>query len=325
MVLVKEKRVAIIRGFTAFLLWVLLVGCFFTSVRTLGLTAQAVSYIKGRAVTPQEAEEQRLASETARAFAVEWATFDGQDTKDYSDRLARYISSGLAIEPPSGLQRCVSASVLSVEKAGDKGLYRVKVALHVSRVVNLSSSDLVGVSPARSVVTRQDVSGIQPASTQPVSSASKNPSGSGNEESYPFWKEFVECVEISVQVADGRAAVVGLPVLVPFPDVGGKDPVSMLNKEEVPQDFSVFVSQALDLYYSGKDMANFVAPGAEVKPLGGFRLLNVNVAAFEKHGNTAKALVQAEVAADGVDRMAQTVMLEAVKKDRWLLERLGSW
>lgn len=321
MAFTREKRVALIRGFTAFLLWALIAGCFFTSVRTLSLVSQAVSYVRGKAVTPQAAEEQRLAAETARGFAVEWATFDGSDAKDYSERLVAYTDGGYSIEPPLGVQRCVSASVLSVNKVGDDGLYRVKVALHVSRVVNLSVSDSMSVSPVRGVVTRQDVlSGGKVASSTPPAA------GVGSDEaSYLFWKEFVNCVEVSVQVVDGRAVVVGLPVLTPFPEVKGEDPGSMMGKEEVPQDFSVFVSQALDLYYNGKDMANFVAPGADVKPLGGFKLLNASVVSYERRRGGARALVSAEITTDGVSKMTQLVVLEAVKKDRWLLKRLGSW
>lgn len=320
MAFTREKRVALIRGFTAFLLWGLLAGCFFTSVRTLGLVAQAVSYVKGRAVTPQAAEEQRLAAETARGFAVEWATFDGSDTKDYSERLAAYIDGEFFFSPPEGVQRCVSTSVLSVKKVGDDGLYRIKVALHVSRVVNLSASDSVSVSPARSVVTHQDVtSGGQP--TTPPNAAEAGSS----EASYPFWKDCVNCVEVTTQVVEGRAIVVGSPVLVPFPTIKGKDPGAIIGKDEIPQDFTVFISQALDLYYSGKNMANFVAPGEEIEPLGGFKLVSANVVSFELRRNEAKALVSAEISTDGVTKMTQTVAVEAVKKDRWLLKRLGSW
>lgn len=307
MAFTREKRTALIRGFTAFLLWVLIAGCFFTSVRTLSLVSQAVSYVRGKAVTPQAAEEQRLAAETARGFAVEWATFDGSDAKDYSERLAVYTGGGYSIEPPAGVQRRASASVLSVERAGEGGLYRVKIALHVSRVVNLSASESVGISPTRRAVLSQ--------STEVV----------GGEVSYPFWKDYVNCVEVTVQIVGGRATVIGAPVLTPFPSVRGKDPNSIIGKDEIPQDFAVFVSQALDLYYSGKDMANFVAPGIEIKPLGGFKLVNVSVASFESRQDGAKALVRAEVATDGVNKMAQLVVLEAVKKDRWLLKRLGSW
>lgn len=324
MAFTREKRVALIRGFTAFLLWALLAGCFFTSARTLSLAAQAVSYVKGRAVTPQTAEEQRLAAETARGFAAEWATFDGADTKDYSDRLARYTGGNFSVEPPSGVQRCVSASVLSVKKAGDEGLYRIRVALHVSRVVNLSASDSVSVSPARSVVTRQDVlsGGKETTPAQDASTAAE--AGSGGV-SYPFWKELVNCVEVTVQVAGDQATVAGTPVLVPFPPAKGEDPGSFMDRDEIPQDFAVFVSQALDLYYSGKNMANFAVPGEGIKPLGGFKLVNANVASFELGRGEAKALVSAEITADGISKMTQTVAVEAVKKDRWLLKRLGSW
>lgn len=325
MALTREKRVAIIRGLTAFLLWALLAGCFFTSTRTLALVSQAVSYVRDRTITPQAAEEQRLAAETARGFAVEWATFDGSDTKDYSDRLAKYTEGQYSVEPPSGLQRCVSASVLSVDRADEGGLYRVKVALHVSRVVNLSASDSVSVSPARSVVTRQDVLSGDKTAASPASAASSVAETGSGEASYPFWKDFVNCVEVAVQVAGDRATVVGWPVLVPFTPIKGEDPGSIMGKDETPQDFTVFASQALDLYYSGKDMANFVAPGAEINPLGGYKLVSANVMSFESRRNEAKALVNVEIATDGVDKMTQTVVVEAVKKDRWLLKRLGSW
>lgn len=319
MAFTREKRIALIRGFTAFLLWVLLAGCFFTSFRTLGLVSQAVSYVKGRAVTPQAAEEQRLAAEIARSFAAEWATFDGADSKDYSDRLAKYTEGEYYVTPPAGVQRCASASVLSVERAGDDGLYRVKVALHVSRIVNLTPSESIGVSPARSVVTRQDIiSGGKTAQPAPTSM--------GNEPSFPFWKDYVECVEVAVQVIGNKAVVVGAPVLVPFPQIKGEDPNSLIKKDEIPQDFTVFVSQALDLYYSGKNMTNFVAPGEKVRPLGGFKLVRADVVSFELHRNgEAKALVSAEIETRGIKQMTQMIVVEAVKKDRWLLKRLGGW
>lgn len=324
MALTREKRVAIIRGLTAFLLWALLAGCFFTSTRTLALVSQAVSYVRGRTITPQAAEEQRLAAETARGFAVEWATFDGSDTKDYSDRLAKYTGGQYSVEPPSGLQRCVSASVLSVDRADEGGLYRVKVALHVSRVVDLNASESVNISPAREVVTRKEIE--SPAGAAVAAPGAAPAAGTGGAEaSYPYWKDYVDCVEVTVRVANGRAVVVGLPVLVPFAPIKGDDPNSLLSKDEVPQDFTVFISQALDLYYSGKDMTNFIAPGKKIEPLGGYKLVSANVVSFDSRRGEAKAVVSAEITADGISKMTQTVVVEAVKKDRWLLERLGSW
>ena len=84
-----SKNVA--RWSAAFLFWTLIIGCFYFSVRSASLSADAATYIHGRAVTPDQVKERIAAEETAKALALEWATFDGKNPKNYQNRLGPFI------------------------------------------------------------------------------------------------------------------------------------------------------------------------------------------------------------------------------------------
>jgi len=306
-----EKRSLVLRWTASALVWFLLAGCFFSSLKAVSLTSEAASYIRGRALTPDAARAELLARETARAFAVEWATFDSKDGEDYARRLSAFVDSTVSLpSPPEGVQKCLSSSVLSVEtpKAPNEA-FRVKVALHVLRLVPLSSEKSVSVSPAREASFREARVGTVE---------------SGSEKEVYYWKDFVEFVEVPVRVVDGEAVVAGWPVLVPSPLKKAEAFEGLSLKGDVPSDFSAFAAQALEFYYGGRNMANFTAPGAKVAPLGGFKLESAEVVTFKAREGRAKAVVKATVSGEGAGGLVQFVTVEAIKKDRWLLTRVGA-
>lgn len=303
----QKNRNALLRGVTAGILWFLILGCFYTSARTLGKVSNAVDYIEGKALTPQASATRQLAAETARAYAVEWGTFDGADGEEYEQRLRRFAGEDYTFTPPQGVQRVTSASVLSVNE--DDSLYRVKIALHVTRAVNFDASEAVSVSAVRKI---------------PGMKINEDTS-SENDESTVYWKDYINTVEVSLRVKDGKTIIIGSPVLSPMPAGKGEKPGQDMNMDEVPKDFETFVIQALDMYYKGKDMANFIVPGSEINTLGGYTLDTAAVSVFEQSKDDAKAIVDVEISTNGAAKIRQTVAIEAVKGDRWMLKRLGGW
>lgn len=293
----KEARAMLYRWVAAGLIWLLLIGFTIYSLRTYALTSEAVEFMRGRALTPETAEKLRLAAETARGFSAEWATFDGIDREDYSQRLAAYLGEGRNPEPPSGFQRCNLASVISTEQVKEKkDLYRGRVLLHLSRLVEMPEENVYDISDFRKVRS--------------------------NTQELRVWREELMAVETTVKIEKDSLKVMGLPVIVPLPK---REAGEILQGGEVPGDFYVFIQQAMTMYFEGHNMANFSVPGAPVFPLGGYTLKDVAVTGFEEKDSQAKAVIQARVSGTGLDEMPVTLVVEATKNDRWLLNRIGSW
>lgn len=285
------------RWVAAGLIWLLLIGFTIHSLRTYYLTSEAVEFMRGKALTPETAEKLQLAGETARGFSAEWATFDGIDREDYSQRLAAYLGGGRKPEPPSGLQRCNFASIISTEQVKDeKDLYRSRVLLHLSRLVEMPEGNTYNISDIRKVRS--------------------------NSQKFSVWREELMAIETTVKIEKDNLKVMGLPVIVPLPK---REEGEILQGGEVPGDFYVFIQQAMTMYFEGHNMANFSVPGTPVFPLGGYTLKDVTVTGFEEKGGQAKAVIQARVSGTGLDEMPVTLVVEAIKNDRWLLKRIGSW
>lgn len=291
------------------LLWLLLAACFVFSVRGANLSARAVAYMRGNAVTPAEEGERRLAAETARAFAAEWATFDADDRQGYAERLAVF---GFASPPLdfNGVQECRGASVAGLEAVpGERGVYRVRVLLRLARLVEGEPG--AGVPAASRVLTERDAAwAADPRGERPRP---------------VFWKGGVACVQVTVKVKDGKAEILGTPVLVPSPGTTGRSAAEASGGESPPEGFEVFARQALEFYFAGRDMANFTAPGARVPPLGGYRLEGARVLSYRPAGDGAVAVVLVQVSAPGLEKWSQEVVLDVTQRDgRWLVRRIGS-
>lgn len=122
-------------------LWTLIVLCAVAAVRAAGDARRAAQEIAPRAVTPEQERANAAARELARAFAVEWATWTG-DEKEYRERLSRFLRGlpeGIA---PAGVQQVVAASVVGERAEGQTdGTRRIPVLLHVRRLVPAGEKD----------------------------------------------------------------------------------------------------------------------------------------------------------------------------------------
>lgn len=307
----KEARAMGYRWVASGLLWFLLLGSFMFSLRSTALTSEAVDYIQGKALTPKVAEDKRIAGEIARGYAIEWATFDGKDKEDYQNRLSVYLEEGKPAPPPSGIQKCLSASVVSTEPvAGTEGLFRSKVLLHISRLTKLPESKTYNISEERKVPGQ----------------ALEDPPNTPGEPLVNVWQDSILQTEVTVKITKDGPQVIGLPVLVPLGKATGVAANKYLDREEVSKDFLVFLEQAMTMYFAGNNMANFVEPGASINPLGGFTISNITVTGFEnQEEGTVKASLNGIISGGGIEEMPVSIVVEAVKKDRWLLRRIGSW
>lgn len=299
----KAKRPFLLRNLVAIFLWLLIIVCCFTSIRTTILTNTAVAHIKERSVTPKTMALERSLIQTAEEFVFEWASYDSSNPNDYQNRLSRYIGDEFSINSPQGAQRCNYATAVAVEKSADnKKGYRVLVNANISRVI--TSSDVsYSLSPGR-IINRREVDGSTEIS---------------------YWQDYQQSAEVSFLIKDGSIEPVGIPVLKPTTSLKGHAPDQLIGHNDIPEDFKVFASQALDMYFSGKDMENFLAADCDLKAIGGYKLENTTVTAFKKTDGKAKAVVKVSLSADGVKNIEQSVVLEAEKKEKWLLLRLGGY
>ncbi len=292
----------VVSGTTAFLFWALIIGCFIFSVRSSGLAAQAKTYVMGRAVSPEQVENQRKAEETAKSFALEWATFDKNNPKNYQNRMGQFIE-GYRGDPPGGCQECTQASVLSVQQ--DYSQYRVKLMLHLKRIVVVDDIK----SDASRIMTPRDIVDIVNPSTQKARPQE--------------WQTLDQCVEVAVEIKDQQPIVLGAPVIMPMPE--SKQSTLVYPRERPPEEFETFVTQALEFYYSGKDMENYTALGVKIPALGGYQLSQARILSFEQKEDQATAVVEATISTTGLNSMKQEIVLETLKKDKWTIKRMGSW
>jgi|GEM_PF-5930300 len=278
-----NKNKIAFRWIAALAFWLALIGCFFFSWHSMRLVADATSYAKGRAITPEMASEERVARETARGLVVDWGTFSAKSPDDYQTRINAWLNKTIAV--PQGEQKTTSAAVIGIERT-EQGVWRTSLVIQGERW-SLSKGAFTTDAPVFA------------------------------------WNPFIERVEVAVRVDNGKGEVVGLPVIVPLEPGGWVEPESLIKKETPPEDFAGFVKQALGLYFRGDDLSNFTLPDTNIRSLGGWEMKECKITAYEPVGRGARAVVQTVVAAPGIDNMRQTIIVEAEKKDRWLLSRLG--
>lgn len=286
----------------ALLLWLLVIGCFLFSMRSAGLAAQTRSYVRAAAVTPEQIDNKSMAEEYAKAFALEWASFDGKNAKNYQNRMGYFIKN-FSGNPPVGFQECTQASVLETEQKDN--LYRVRLLLHLTRVIETSEAR----SDASRIITQRDIVDIVSNST---------------DANYLERQSLIQCVEIAVEAKENGAAVLGVPVVFPMPKSAYSDTVRPL--EKAPEDFQTFVTQSLQFYYTGQSLDTFAAPGVVIATLGGYELGEARIVSYAQKNDTATAMVRSTLSTVGLSSFTQEVVMEAVKIDgKWALRRLGSW
>ena len=286
----------------AFLFWVLILGCFMFSFRAAGTANQSQKYINNQMVSLEQAENLKLAEGLAKSFAVEWATFDGENPNNYQKRLGGFIHD-YNIKPPGGFQECAQASVITIEE--EDNLYRVKLLLHLKRVVE---ADVARSNPS-SIITQEAVAHIL---------------STGTNANTQEWQNISQCVVVTIEITDDQAMILGSPVVMPLPEF--KEAGSLYSYERPENEFTTFAKQALEFYYSGKDMKNFTAPEVEIPALGGYELIEATVISFEVKNNEARAMLEATLTTPGLINFKQEIVLEASKiNGNWALKRVGSW
>lgn len=297
------------RRIAAGIVWCLLILSLLFSVRASVFAARAYNTLAAKAYTPDEASLRESVAETARQFAVEWATWMG-DPDEYAKRLSAFLSDPSAAPLPQGVQRAVAASAVSVRQESPDA-WRVNVVLHVERLVKLPQADAYNVPPALRAAEA-------PASAPQPQAAQGQPQ---QQSEVSVWRAAVMQVEIPVRTTEGRAAVAGLPAVVPLARGQGKASAPQGFGDAAPDNLAAFVNQFLDLYYSGGNVQNFVADGSGVSPLGGWKLQSVGQVRVDSRDNPSKALVECEVLAPGVTAVKQRLVLDlAVSGGRFLVK-----
>lgn len=299
----------LLRRIAAGVVWCLLILSLLFSVRASVFAARAYNTLAAKAYTPDEASLRESVAETARQFAVEWATWLG-DPDEYAKRLSAFLSDPSAAPLPQGVQRAVAASAVSTRQDGPD-VWRVDVVIHVERLVKLPQADAYSVPPALRVAE------IYAQTPQPQAAQGQQ------QAEVSVWRAAVMQVEIPVRTAGGKAAIAGLPAIIPVSRGQGKAAAPTGFSDTAPDNLVAFVNQFLDLYYSGGNVQNFVADGSGVSPLGGWKLQNVDQVQVDNKNNPTKALVECEVTAPGTQALKQRIVLDlTVSGGRFLVKGL---
>ncbi len=258
-----------------------------------------IEKIKGKAVSPFEIQETQMVSETARSFVKEWATFDRGNQQEYFDRLKIYGKENEQINPGQGTQRCNDVSV--VETKSDKERYRVILICSLSRLME-SSSGIVSVPEAR-IQARKET-----------------------EKSLLYWKDFLQTVEVTLMIKDGKPSIIGWPVIVASPEIKQTDVLKHFDTEEPPDDFRIFAQQMLEMYYAGKDLKNYCVENTSIASPGSRTLKRVDIMGINKTDSGIQALIKTTCNTESLEGFEQLLVLNAAKKDnKWFLERIGSY
>ncbi|MFZ5651167.1 MAG: conjugal transfer protein, partial [Bacillota bacterium] len=240
--------------------------------------------------------EQALADvrEKARAFAVEWATWTGSQD-DYTRRLGVFLRRP-EITVPEGIQDVTAASISS--QTGDGNKYRVRVLLHTRRLTPLSQTEAQALPQVLVPVSREDLSRLK----QDGLTFSKD-------KTVPAWRNFLMGVEVPVRIReDGQPEIMGLPVVISS-ETGEGEVAGPNFSDSPPPEFASFIKQFLGLYYGGGSLANFLAPGARIKPVADWKLESVGEIRLDNGKLPTRAYVRATVSGPGAGRLEQRIYL----------------
>ena len=288
-------RKILYRCVAAALIWLLLMVAVFASVRSTRIVSRASKIASGAMTVAQESEVAGV-REVARAFAVEWATWNGS-SDNYRRRIGVFFLKSADVAQPEGVQEVTAAAVRDVRADGDK--YRVMVLLHTRLLVPHPASEVQSIPQVYVPVTREDLA------------RSKQDSlfGQEKDKAVPAWRDSLLCVEVPVQVLDGSASVAGLPVIVSPGQGQGTFSDVRLSEAPAPE-FATFVNQFFNLYYSGGALANFLAPGAKIEPVSGWKLDSIGEIYVDSTKSPTAASIRLFVSAPGVNRLSQRVYMK---------------
>lgn len=300
----KLNNPTIIRKIVASLLWGLLILCFFICLRTMVMVQTNIEHIKGQSITPTQYKDMLLASETAKGFIREWATFDRDKMDEYTKRISSFGKEDEILNPGRGTQRCNSVNVTKISKVDDH--YRVQASISISKLLTVTPEQANGVSETR----------IQ----------SRKPGDNYTSPTVSYWQDSVETVEIAVKVSDNSASIIGWPVIIANASVKDSNISQHFTTEKGPQDFSTFSQQMLEMYYSGKDLGNYCSKDIYIFPVGGFNYKSSEILGIKQSGNKITALIKAVVTSNSLTDSEQVLVMEAQKiESKWFLVRLGGY
>jgi len=285
-------RKMLYRGFAAGLIWLLLVAAVFISIRSAKIVTKA-GKVAASAMTSAQERDVSGVREMARAFAVEWATWNGS-SDEYRRRLGTFLKK-TDIVIPEGIQEVTSASVQDVQADADK--YRVRVMLHTKLLVPQSPAEAQALPQVSIPVTREDVT------------RSKQETLLGQEKSINAWLDQLICVEVPVQLVDERPVVTGMPLIVSPGQGTGIINEPRLSDVPAPE-FVTFVKQFLGLYYGGGALANFLSPGTKIEPVAGWKLESVGEIYVDSSKSPTTASVRLNVSYPGVNHLGQRLFLK---------------
>jgi len=286
-------RVMLYRWLAGGFLWLLIIAVVVVSIRSTNIAAQA-GRIAARAVTADQEQAAAGIREVARAFAVEWATWTGSPD-DYNRRLGVFLKKPDVVLP-EGIQEVTSSAVIFVEGGGDK--YSARVLLHARRLTPLSVSEAQVLLQAFVPVTRDDLIRF-----------GQQGFSSNQDKTVPAWRDYLICVNVPVQLREGRPEITGLPVIVSSANGQGEIAEPQFN-ETAPPEFAAFVRQFLGLYFGGGTLANFLVPGARVAPVPGWKLESVGEVRVNNSKVPDRGYVRATVSAPGLGRMEQRIHMQ---------------
>ena len=302
------NRRLVYRWIAAGSLWLLIIIIVINSIRSVNIVNKTGSVAKN-ALT--EKNEQILSGvrNTADAFAVEWATFNGNNN-DYNNRLGFFLNRQPTMSSPEGIQEVTSSSVLAYESKNAKD-YRVKVLLHVRRLAPVDSSN-TNLPASLIPVTREDVVKLRSMQYDIMQQTTVG------------WQHYMICVEVPVKIVNSNPVINGLPVVINRNNAKGEITQPKNFGAAVPPDFVTFINQFMNMYFGGQALNNFIVSDVNVLPIHGWKLVSVDEVKADSE-NPTKACVYVTVSTPGISKMTQIIYLKVQSvRGSYLIENLES-
>lgn len=299
-----DRRI-LFRWIASSLLWLLIITVVIVSIRSTNIVSRTGQVAK-EAMTAKEETQISSIRETAKAFAVEWGTWSG-DQNDYQKRLGVFLKGNISV--PEGVQEITSASVTSIIKEGN--VYRVQLLLHARQTVNVALAEAQSMSMPQvyAPVTREDL---------------RQTSYSNDNRLVPTWRNAVLSVEVPVKIQNNNPVITNLPVMIATEDKSGQIASPGYHGNADPE-LVAFMEQFLDLYYRGGSIKNFTTPEANLKSLSGWKLETIKEIRVDSDRSPTKAYIQVLVSAPGVDRLTQNINLKIKPSgSSYLVDKLSS-
>ncbi|ACV63316.1 hypothetical protein Dtox_2511 [Desulfofarcimen acetoxidans DSM 771] len=299
-------RRLIYRWTAAGLLWLLIIIVVITSIRSVNIVNK-VSQVAKNAMTEQNEQVITNVRDTAKAFATEWATFNGNNN-EYNSRLGTFLNKTSSIIAPVGIQEVMSSSLLASESKNSRD-YRVKILLHVRRLSPVEGN--TNVPSSLIPVTRDDLVKIKDSQYDIQLPAIG-------------WQNYLLFVEVPVTVINNQPVIKGLPVIVSNNNKKGEISQPKQYDGVVTPDFATFINQFMSMYFTGQALSNFIMSGSNIQPINGWNLLSIDEIKTDSEKPT-KACVRVTVSTAGIEKITQIIYIKVqAVRGSYLIEDLGS-